>query len=97
MPILKDAPIVVLDEASSFADPENEVKIQKAFEVLMKGKTVLMIAHRLSTVRRMDRILVIKKGVVVEEGKHDELIEKGGVYASMWEEYQERRAVESRR
>ena len=59
--ILKDAPIVVLDEASSFADPENEVKIQKAFEVLMKGKTVLMIAHRLSTVRRMDRILVIKK------------------------------------
>mgnify|MGYP002539711573 CR=1 FL=1 len=86
--ILKDAPIVVLDEASSFADPENEVKIQKAFEVLMKGKTVLMIAHRLSTVRRMDRILVIKKGVVVEEGKHDELIEKGGVYASMWEEYQ---------
>ena len=86
--ILKDAPIVVLDEASSFADPENEVKIQKAFEALMKGKTVLMIAHRLSTVRRMDRILVIKKGVVVEEGKHDELIEKGGVYASMWEEYQ---------
>ena len=86
--ILKDAPIVVLDEASSFADPENEVKIQKAFEVLMKGKTVLMIAHRLSTVRRMDRILVIKKGVVAEEGKHDELIEKGGVYASMWEEYQ---------
>ena len=79
---------MVLDEASSFADPENEVKIQKAFEVLMKGKTVLMIAHRLSTVRRMDRILVIKKGVVVEEGKHDELIEKGGVYASMWEEYQ---------
>ena len=59
--ILKDAPIVVLDEASSFADPENEVKIQKAFEVLMKGKTVLMIAHRLSTVRRMDRILVIKR------------------------------------
>ena len=86
--ILKDAPIVVLDEASSFADPENEAKIQKAFEALMKGKTVLMIAHRLSTVRNMDRILVIRDGEIAEEGKHDELIKKGGVYAAMWEEYQ---------
>ena len=86
--ILKDAPIVVLDEASSFADPENEAKIQKAFEVLMKGKTVLMIAHRLSTVRNMDRILVVRDGEIAEEGKHDELLEKGGVYAAMWEEYQ---------
>ena len=86
--ILKDASIVVLDEASSFADPENEAKIQKAFEALMKGKTVLMIAHRLSTVRNMDRILVIRDGGIAEEGKHDELLEKGGVYAAMWEEYQ---------
>ena len=86
--ILKDAPIVVLDEASSFADPENEAKIQKAFEALMKGKTVLMIAHRLSTVRNMDRILVIRDGEIAEEGKHNELLEKGGVYAAMWEEYQ---------
>ena len=86
--ILKDAPIVVLDEASSFADPENEAKIQKAFEALMKGKTVLMIAHRLSTVRNMDRILVVRDGEIAEEGKHDELLEKGGVYAVMWEEYQ---------
>ena len=86
--ILKDAPIVVLDEASSFADPENEAKIQKAFEALMKGKTVLMIAHRLSTVRNMDRILVIRDGEIAEEGKHDELLKKGGVYAAMWEEYQ---------
>ena len=86
--ILKNAPIVVLDEASSFADPENEAKIQKAFEALMKGKTVLMIAHRLSTVRNMDRILVIRDGEIAEEGKHDELLEKGGVYAAMWEEYQ---------
>ena len=86
--ILKDAPIVVLDEASSFADPENEAKIQKAFEALMKGKTVLMIAHRLSTVRNMDRILVVRDGEIAEEGKHDELLEKGGVYAAMWEEYQ---------
>ena len=66
--ILKDAPIVVLDEASSFADPENEAKIQKAFEALMKGKTVLMIAHRLSTVRNMDRILVVRDGEIAEEG-----------------------------
>ena len=86
--ILKDAPIVVLDEASSFADPENEAKIQKAFEALMKGKTVLMIAHRLSTVRNMDRILVVRDGEIAEEGKHDELLQKGGVYAAMWEEYQ---------
>ena len=86
--ILKDAPIVVLDEASSFADPENEAKIQKAFEALMKGKTVLMIAHRLSTVQNMDRILVIRDGEIAEEGKHDELLEKGGVYAAMLEEYQ---------
>ena len=86
--ILKDAPIVVLDEASSFADPENEAKIQKAFEALMKGKTVLMIAHRLSTVRNMDRILVVRDGGIAEAGKHDELLEKGGIYAAMWEEYQ---------
>ena len=86
--ILKDAPIVVLDEASSFADPENEAKIQKAFEALVKGKTVLMIAHRLSTVRNMDRILVIRDGGIAEEGKHDELLERDGVYAAMWEEYQ---------
>ena len=86
--ILKNSPIVVLDEASSFADPENEAKIQKAFEALMKGKTVLMIAHRLSTVRNMDRILVVRDGEIAEAGKHDELLEKGGVYAAMWEEYQ---------
>lgn len=86
--ILKDASIVVLDEASAFADPENEAEIQKGFEALMKDKTVLMIAHRLSTVRNVDRILVIKDGAVAEEGIHEELIEKGGIYASMWEEYQ---------
>ena len=62
--------------------------LEKAFEALMKGKTVLMIAHRLSTVRNMDRILVIRDGEIAEEGKHDELLEKGGVYAAMWEEYQ---------
>ena len=62
--------------------------LEKAFEALMKGKTVLMIAHRLSTVRNMDRILVVRDGEIAEAGKHDELLEKGGVYAAMWEEYQ---------
>ena len=82
--ILKDAPIVVLDEASSFADPENEAKIQKAFEALMKGKTVLMIAHRLSTVRNMDRILVIRDGEIAGGRKHDELLRKRAAYTPPW-------------
>ncbi|MDY6122005.1 MAG: ABC transporter ATP-binding protein [Porphyromonas sp.] len=86
--ILKDAPIVVLDEATAFADPENEVLIQKALRELMRGKTALMIAHRLSSVRHVDRILVIDKGQIVEQGSHDELVALNGVYRSMWEEYQ---------
>lgn len=85
--ILKDAPIVVLDEASAFADPENEVLIQKAFTTLMRGRTVIMIAHRLSTVVNADKIIVLDRGSVAEEGTHDELIEKGGLYARMWNEY----------
>ncbi len=85
--ILKDAPIVVLDEASAFADPENEVLIQKAFTTLMRGRTVIMIAHRLSTVVNADKIIVLDRGGVAEEGTHDELIEKGGLYARMWNEY----------
>ena len=86
--MLKNAPILILDEATAFADPDNEAKVQAAFAQLAKGKTVLMIAHRLSTVRNMDRILVIRDGGIAEEGKHDELLEKGGVYTAMWEEYQ---------
>ena len=85
--ILKDAPIVVLDEASAFADPENEVLIQKAFTTLMRGRTVIMIAHRLSTVVNADKIIVLDRGSVAEEGTHDELVEKGGLYARMWNEY----------
>lgn len=86
--ILKDAPIVVLDEATAFADPENEHQIQKAFEVLTENKTVLMIAHRLSTVQDADSIIVLNDGKIVEQGRHDSLLAQNGIYASMWEDYQ---------
>ena len=86
--ILKDAPIVVLDEATAFADAENEHQIQLAFEELTKGKSVLMIAHRLSTIQDADQILVFKDGKIIERGKHNELLEKKGTYASMWKDYQ---------
>jgi ATP-binding cassette subfamily B protein len=85
--ILKNAPIIVLDEATAFADPENEQKIQKAFEELMKNKTVIIIAHRLSTVRGADKIAVIDKGRLVEEGVHDSLVKAHGRYSRMWEQY----------
>lgn len=85
--ILKDAPIVVLDEATAFADPENEVLIQKAFARLTKGRTVIMIAHRLSTVVGADKILVLDGGRVVEQGTHQELAAAGGLYARMWSDY----------
>ena len=86
--ILKDAPIVVLDEATAFADPENEHQIQLAFEELTRNKTVLMIAHRLSTVQDADRILVLSEGRIVEQGTHEALLEHGGMYAAMWADYQ---------
>ena len=85
--ILKDAPIVVLDEATAFADPENEVLIQKAFAALTKGRTVIMIAHRLSTVVDADKIIVLDKGRIAEQGSHKELISKEGLYARMWKDY----------
>ncbi len=85
--ILKDAPIVVLDEATAFADPENEALIQKAFAKLTRGRTVIMIAHRLSTVVHADRIIVLDSGRVIESGTHDELVKSGGLYARMWEDY----------
>ena len=85
--ILKDAPIVVLDEATAFADPENEALIQKAFAALTKGRTVIMIAHRLSTVVNADKIIVLDCGRVAEEGTHEELVRAGGLYSRMWTEY----------
>lgn len=87
--ILKDAPIIVLDEATAFADPENEYLIQKALHKLTEGKTVLMIAHRLASVKNVDTILLIDKGKVVEKGKHKELLDEKGTYEAMWKEYNE--------
>ena len=85
--ILKNAPIIVLDEATAFADPENEYKIQLAFEQLMKNKTVIIIAHRLSTVRGADNIVVVDDGKIAEQGKHDTLVKSGGRYSHMWKQY----------
>lgn len=82
---LKDAPVLVLDEATSALDSESEVAVQEALHNLMEGKTVLAIAHRLSTLREMDRILVFEDGKIVEDGSHDELMKRGGKYASLWE------------
>ncbi len=87
--MVKNSPIVLLDEATAFADPENEHLIQKALKELSNGKTTLMIAHRLTSVRNVDRILVINDGQIKEEGNHDELIKKNGLYKTMWDEYQQ--------
>lgn len=86
---LKNAPVVVLDEATAFADPENEHLLQKALRELMRGKTVLMIAHRLTSVQDVDRILVIDKGRIAEQGDHKELLAMNGIYNRMWSEYQQ--------
>lgn len=87
--IIKDAPIIVLDEATAFSDPENEYLIQQAFGKLIQNKTVIMIAHRLSTIRNADQILVIEQGHLIEQGKHDTLIKQDGKYAQMWNHYME--------
>jgi ATP-binding cassette subfamily B protein len=85
--ILKNAPILVLDEATAFADPENEHRIQKALEKLIQNKTVIIIAHRLSTVRGADKIIVIDKGTIAEEGRFDELVAANGRFSRMWRQY----------
>jgi subfamily B ATP-binding cassette protein MsbA len=79
--ILKNAPILLLDEATSALDSENEKLVQAALDQLMAGRTALVVAHRLSTIRRADRILVMEQGQIVEEGAHEVLLEKGGAYA----------------
>ena len=86
--LLQDAPIIVLDEATAFADAENEHKIKKTFDVLLKDKTVIMIAHRLASVVNADKICVINEGKIEEEGTHNELLERKGLYAGMWENFQ---------
>ncbi len=85
--IVKDAPVIVLDEATAFADPENEHLIQKAFERLIRNKTVIIIAHRLSTVRSAANIVVMDRGTVVEQGRHGQLVAAGGRYSAMWDMY----------
>ncbi|NBK77226.1 ABC transporter ATP-binding protein [bacterium D16-76] len=86
--MLKNAPILILDEATAFADPENEALVQRAFERLSKGKTVIMIAHRLTTIKNADRIFVLREGQVEENGTHDSLVANGRLYAKMWQDYQ---------
>ncbi|MCR5101635.1 MAG: ABC transporter ATP-binding protein/permease [Butyrivibrio sp.] len=85
---LKNAPILILDEATAFADPDNEIMVQQAFANLSKDKTVIMIAHRLSTVVNADKICVLTDGKIAESGKHEELLLKNGIYSHMWNEYQ---------
>ena len=86
--MLKDAPILILDEATAFADPDNEAKVQAAFTELSRGKTVLLIAHRLTTVTHADRICVVQDGRIAESGTSRELLEKGGLFRRMWDNYQ---------
>lgn len=90
--VLKNSPIIILDEATAFADPDNEAKVQAAFNELARGKTVIMIAHRLSTVVNADRIFVLREGRLAENGTFDELVKNGGTFANMWNEY--RRSIE---
>ncbi len=82
--MLKDAQIILLDEATASLDPENEVEIQKAIGTLIKGRTVIAIAHRLKTIKKADRIIVLDNGQIKEEGTHDELIRQEGLYSHLW-------------
>lgn len=85
--ILKNAPILILDEATAFADPDNEAKVQQAINELAKNKTVIMIAHRLSTIANADKIYVLEGGKIAESGTNDELVAMGGIYADMMKNY----------
>lgn len=86
--MLKNTPVIILDEATAFADPDNEIQVQAAFDELAKGKTVIMIAHRLSTVAKADRIFVLSDGQIAEEGTKEELCGQDGLFAKMWNDYQ---------
>ena len=86
--ILKDSPVIILDEATAFADPDNEVKVQKAFSSMLDGRTVIMIAHRLSSITNADRIYVLSDGEIREDGTFNELLEKNGLFSQMWNDYQ---------
>jgi ATP-binding cassette subfamily B protein IrtB len=83
--LLKNAPVVLLDEATASLDPENEIYIQEAIRQLVKGKTVIVIAHKLKTIQQADQILVLNKGKIQEQGLHDNLLQNGGLYARLWE------------
>ena len=87
--VLKNAPILILDEATAFADPDNEVRVQQALSALSKGKTVIMIAHRLSSITSADCIYVLQDGKIIESGMHGQLIEQNGIFARMWKNYSE--------
>ena len=86
--MLKDAPILILDEATAFADPDNEARVQAALSRLSQGKTVIMIAHRLSTAVNLDQIYVIRDGEIAERGTSRELLARGGLFSRMWSSYQ---------
>ena len=86
--ILKDSPVIILDEATAFADPDNEIKVQKAFSSMLDGRTVIMIAHRLSSITDADRIYVLSDGEIREDGTFNELLEKNGLFSQMWNDYQ---------
>ncbi len=83
--MLKDSPIIILDEATSYIDPENEVIIQKAISKLVKGKTLIIIAHRLNTIREVDKIFVVNEGKIESSGTHNELLVNSLIYHSMWQ------------
>ena len=85
--ILKDSPVMILDEATAFADPDNEAKVQKAFSSMLSGRTVIMIAHRLSSITDADRIFVLADGQIAEEGSFSELASGNGLFSRMWNDY----------
>ena len=86
--MLKNTPVIILDEATAFADPDNEARVQAAFARLAEGKTVLMIAHRLSTVAHVDQIFVVEEGRIAEHGSYDQLLARDGLFRRLWDNYQ---------